>query len=54
LDVGNKAHVARIKTLLKTWINDGIFVVVKGKDEKRNLRQFVELARPRTNQDAPP
>jgi AAA domain len=54
LDVGNKAHVARIKTLLKTWINDGIFVVVKGKDEKRNLRQFVELARPRTNEDAPP
>jgi hypothetical protein len=46
LDVGNKAHVAKIKTLLMTWISNGMFVVVKGKDDKRNLRQFVEVGEP--------
>ena len=46
LDASKKAHVAKIKTLLKTWISNGMFVVVEGKDDRRNPRRFVAVGEP--------
>lgn len=33
----------RVKSMLKTWIASGMFVVVEGTDEKRNKRSFIEV-----------
>src|SRR5271163_1066245 len=41
LDV--ETHKAKIVALLKTWIGDGALVVVKGEDEQRKKRSFVEV-----------
>jgi hypothetical protein len=42
-DADAKADRARINSLLKTWIATGALVVVEAKDEKRNIRRFVEV-----------
>jgi hypothetical protein len=36
-------HKAKVKALLKIWMETGMFVVVDGKDEKGNKRKFVEV-----------
>jgi hypothetical protein len=43
LDVANKAHKAKIAGLLKTWIEDGMLVVVDGLDDSRRTRSFIEV-----------
>jgi hypothetical protein len=43
LDVANKAHKAKIAGLLKTWIANGMLVVVEGEDGQRKKRLFVEV-----------
>ncbi|KQP50577.1 hypothetical protein ASF39_12795 [Methylobacterium sp. Leaf108] len=40
LDMAGKA---RVKSMLKTWIGAGMFVVIEGSDEKRNKRSFIEV-----------
>ena len=42
----NKAHRAKIVGLLKTWIANGMFVVVEGVDDKRKKRSFIEVGKP--------
>jgi AAA domain len=46
LDAKNKAHRAKIAALLKTWIGNGMFVVVEGLDAKREKRDFIEVGMP--------
>jgi hypothetical protein len=46
LDVADKAHKAKIVELLKTWIANGMLVVVDGEDEKRMTRKFIEVGKP--------
>lgn len=46
LDVTNRAHRAKITALLKTWIANGVFVVVEGLDAKREKRSFIEVGMP--------
>lgn len=46
LDVENKAHKAKICSLLKIWIASGALVEVEGKDEKRKPRTFIEVGIP--------
>ena len=46
LDPTNKAHRAKIASLLKTWIENGMFVVVEGMDAKREKRNFIEVGEP--------
>ena len=43
LDPADKAQKEKIKRVLKSWVANGMFVVVEGTDEKRNKRQFVEV-----------
>ena len=43
LDANNKTHRAKIASLLKTWIKNGMFVVVEGFDEKRERRAYIEV-----------
>jgi hypothetical protein len=45
LDIEDKAVRNKIKGLLKIWIANGMFVVVDGKDEKRETRSYVEVGR---------
>ncbi|UFW75488.1 bifunctional DNA primase/polymerase [Bradyrhizobium sp. WU425] len=44
LDLDNRGHKAKIGALLKTWKASGSIVIVEGKDEKGNLRPFVEVS----------
>ena len=46
LDPTIKAHRAKIAALLKTWIVNGMFVVVEGVDAKREKRSFIEVGKP--------
>jgi hypothetical protein len=46
LDATNKAHRAKISALLKTWIANGMFVVIEGLDDKREKRSFVKVGVP--------
>jgi hypothetical protein len=46
LDPENKAHKAKIIALLKTWIANGMFVVVDGEDEGRKRRSYIEVGKP--------
>ena len=46
LEAGRKADRAKIAALLKTWIANGVLVVVEGFDEKRNSRLFIEVGTP--------
>jgi AAA domain len=43
LDPTVKAHKAKITAMLKTWIANGMFVVVEGLDAKREKRDFIEV-----------
>ncbi|MCJ2069669.1 AAA family ATPase [Methylobacterium sp. J-030] len=43
LDAGDKAHREKIKRLLKIWIENGMFVVVSGTNEKGRPTPFVEV-----------
>ena len=44
LDLGKKAHKARVANLIRTWKACGSLVVVEAKDGKGNLRPFVEVS----------
>lgn len=44
LDANNKRDRAKIKTALDTWLKAGSLRVVDGEDERRKVRQFVEVA----------
>ena len=46
LDPTNKAHRAKIASLLKTWIENGMFAVVEDEDDKRMKRKFIEVGTP--------
>jgi AAA domain len=46
LDPKTKAHRAKIASLLKTWIANGMFVVVEDEDDKRMKRKFIEVGTP--------
>lgn len=43
LDTGNVGHRAKIREILKIWIGNKAFKVVRGKDDKGNDRPFVEV-----------
>jgi hypothetical protein len=43
LDRKDKAHANKIKEVLKIWLSTGMFKEVDGKDEKSNLRTFIEV-----------
>jgi hypothetical protein len=47
LDANDKAARSKIRELLKTWIKNGMFVVVEGLDNKRERRSYVEVGDPR-------
>ena len=47
LDANDKAVRSKISELLKTWIKNGMFVVVEGLDDKRARRPYVEMRDPR-------
>ncbi len=46
LDPTNKADRAKVASLLKTWIKNGMFNVVDGEDAKRMPRKFIEVGEP--------
>lgn len=46
LDLANKADRERVKRMLKVWIDNGMFAVVTGHDEKSRPRPFVEVGKP--------
>ena len=54
LDVGNKAHVEKIKTLLKTWISNGSSLSSKARTTSATRAALSKSESPRTNEDAPP
>lgn len=41
-----KADRAKIVSLLKTWIENGMFVIVEGKDERHETRSYIEVGKP--------
>jgi AAA domain len=43
LDATNRAHKAKLTTMLKKWIENGMFVIVDGLDDKRRPRSFIEV-----------
>jgi len=43
LDLNNSVDKAKVKALLKMWLNHESLVVVKALDSKRNSREFVEV-----------
>jgi hypothetical protein len=43
LDPASKAHKAKVASLLKLWIANGMFVIVEGQDDKRRPRSFIEV-----------
>ena len=46
LDIADKAHRAKIVSLLKTWIANRMLVVVDGKDGRHETRSFIEVGKP--------
>jgi hypothetical protein len=46
LDPTNRGHKAKIIAMLKTWIANGMFVIVEGLDEQRRKRSFIEVGAP--------
>ena len=46
LDVADKAHKAKINSLLKTWIKNEMLVVVEGEDDNREKKKFIEVGKP--------
>jgi hypothetical protein len=49
LDPDNKADRAKVATLLKVWIKNGMFIVVEGEDAKRMKRNFIQVGEPATD-----
>ena len=43
LDADDKTDAAKIKLLLKIWTANGMFVVTESKDERHELRKYVEV-----------
>ena len=43
LDLGKPADKAKVKRLLRAWIDKGAFIVVTGKDEKAKDRPYIEV-----------
>jgi hypothetical protein len=43
LDADSKAHRAKISSLLKTWIKNGMLVIVESFDERRERRSYIEV-----------
>lgn len=41
LDLSDKAAKSKVKTIVKTWIDNGVLKTEERKDSKRNLRTFV-------------
>jgi hypothetical protein len=64
LDLGSKAAKKRVKTLLDTWVSDGLLLVVEGMDGRSEVRKFIAtgrsvdapwpLSQPITQPSAPP
>jgi hypothetical protein len=46
LNTANKTDKAKIIALLKTWIENGMLVVVDGEDAQRIKRKFIEAGEP--------
>jgi AAA domain len=46
LNPKNKGQRAKINAMLQVWIKNGMFVIVEGKDERRETRSFVEVGEP--------
>ena len=40
LDITNRAHKAKVGSLIKVWLSTGMLVTVEGEDEKRMKRTF--------------
>lgn len=55
LDVSDRKarDAARVKKLLRKWVENGVLVEASGKDEKRRERMFVRVGRPANDEDAP-
>jgi hypothetical protein len=55
LDVSDRKgkDAARVKKLLRKWVENGVLVEETGKDEKRRERMFVRIGRAATEEDAP-
>ncbi|WP_245516568.1 AAA family ATPase [Methylobacterium segetis] len=51
LDPVDKAHRSKVARMLKVWIQNGMFVVVDGKDEKHRIREFVEVGKHASDAD---
>lgn len=49
LDLANKAHKSKVRSMLQVWIANGMFVVVEGQDDKRMPRTFVEVGQSATD-----
>ena len=43
LDASSKTGKAKVLAILKTWITNGMFVVVEGLDDNRQKRSFIEV-----------
>jgi hypothetical protein len=43
LDLDKKADKAKAKGLIEIWLKSGALIIVKGEDDKRNPRMFVEV-----------
>jgi hypothetical protein len=50
LDPKDKTAKAKIIALIKTWIENGMFAVVQGLDEKSKPRSYVEVGRPASDE----
>jgi hypothetical protein len=46
LDMGNKAHKAKVTAILKTWIANDMLRVVEAQDQQRRTRKFIEAGAP--------
>ena len=50
LDSEDKAAKAKIRGLMKTWIENGMFVVVTGLDKNGDERPYIEVGRPASDE----
>jgi hypothetical protein len=46
LDAEKKADKSRIKSMLRTWISNGVLRVVEREDKNRDLRKWIEAGDP--------
>ena len=45
LDLEEPAVRAKVKSLVRSWLHDGVLKLAKGQDEKRVSRTFVEVGK---------